>query len=191
VGGFYVTGTYADPLLNTNGQNRILFGGGPKMHYGSSEVWVQAQQMVYRPDSSDRGLTVFGGANWATSGEPTIERMIFAGGYYKGPLARRPNDTLGVAISLVEVNPRITERVNSMLSKTTRGQASGAEISYEVYYGIAVAPGMSLKPFFGFMSHPDQANTSVPSGNLTHATYLGVLFEVDFANLLGLPTLHR
>ena len=27
VGGFYVTGSYADPLLNTNGQNRILSGG--------------------------------------------------------------------------------------------------------------------------------------------------------------------
>jgi hypothetical protein len=61
-----------------------------------------------------------------------------------------------------------------------------------VYYGIALAPGMSLKPFFGFMSHPDQVNAGTPSGNLTHATYLGVLFEVDFARLFGLlPTLHR
>ena len=191
VGGFYVTGTYADPLLNTNGQNRILAGGTAKTDYGLSQVYVQAQQMVYRPDASDRGLTLFGGANWTTSGEPNVERMVFGGAYYKGPFAQRPNDSLGFAVSLVDVNPRVTERINSVLSKTTGGQASASEISYEVYYGIAVAPGMSLKPFFGFMSHPDQANTSVPSGNLTHATYLGVLFEVDFASLFGLPTLHR
>jgi porin len=160
------------------------------MDYGSSEVYIQAQQMVYRPDTSDRGLTLFGGANWATSGQPNIERMVFAGAYYKGAFAPRPNDTLGVAVSLVEVNPRITERVNSILAKSTGGQASRSEISYEVYYGIAVAPGMSLKPYFGFMAHPDQANTSTPSGN-THAIYGGVLFEVDFAHLFGLPTLSR
>jgi porin len=191
VGGFYVTGTYADPLLNTNGQNRILAGGTPKLDYGLSQVWVQAQQMVYRPDASDRGLTVFGGANWTTSGEPNVERMVFAGAYYKGPFAQRPNDSLGFAVSLVDVNPRLTERINSVLSKTTGGQASASEIDYEVYYGVAVAPGMTLKPFVGFMSHPDQVNNPAPSGNITHAVYLGVLFEVDMAHLFGLPTLSR
>jgi carbohydrate-selective porin OprB len=191
VGGFYVTGTYADPLLNTDGQNRILAGGTAKMDYGSSQIYVQAQQMVYRPDASDRGLTLFGGANWATSGEPDVERMVFAGAYYKGPFAQRPNDSLGFAVSLVDVNPRLTERINSVLSKTTGGQASASEIDYEVYYGIAVAPGMTLKPFFGFMSHPDQVNNPAPSGNITHAAYLGVLFEVDMAHLFGLPTLSR
>lgn len=191
VGGFYATGTFADPLLNTNGQNRILAGGTPKLDYGQSQVWIQAQQMVYRPDASDRGLTMFGGANWTTGGEPPVERMIFAGAYYKGPFAPRPNDTLGLAVALVDVNPRLTERINSVLSKTTGGQASASETSYELYYGVAVAPGMTLKPFVGFMSHPDQVNNPVPNGNITHAVYLGILFEVDMAHLFGLPTLSR
>ena len=129
------------------------------------------------------------GRHW--SGEPDAERMIFGGIYYKGVFAPRPNDTLGVQVSLLNVNPRITERLNSILSKTTGGQVSGAEIDYEVYYGIAVAPGLSLKPFFGFMSHPDQVNNPAPNGNVTHAVYLGVLFEVDMAHLFGLPTLPR
>jgi hypothetical protein len=64
-------------------------------------------------------LAVFGGANWTTSGEPDVERMVFAGAYYKGPFAQRPNDSLGFAVSLVDVNPRLTERINSILSKTT------------------------------------------------------------------------
>lgn len=105
VGGFYVTGSYADPLLNADGQNRVLFGGEPKMDYGSSQVYIQAQQMVYPPDASDRGLTVFGGANWTTSGQPNVERVVFAGTYYKGAFAPRPSDTLGVAVSLVDVTP--------------------------------------------------------------------------------------
>jgi porin len=148
VGGFYNTGSYADPLLNTGGRNRILFGGSPKMDVGGSEVHAQAQQMVYRPDGSDRGLTLFGGANWATSGEPDVERMFFAGAYYKGLFAERPTDTLGLSSTLINVNPRITERNNSVLSKGTRGKTSDAQVAYEVNYGIAVAPGMTFKPFF-------------------------------------------
>jgi hypothetical protein len=94
-------------------------------------------------------------------------------------------------VSLLDVNPRISERVDSILSQSGGGQASRSEISYEAYYGFALAPGLSIKPFFGFMSHPDQASANTPSGNNTHAIYLGALFEVDFAHLLGLPTLSR
>ena len=50
---------------------------------------------------------------------------------------------------------------------------------------------MPLKPFVGFMSHPDQVNSGAPSDNVTHTVYLGVLFEVDMAHLFGLPTLSR
>jgi len=189
VGGFYDTGRYADPLLNTNGRNRIQFGGMPRMDTGSSLFYVQAQQMVYRPDSSDRGLTLFGGANWATSGEPNVERMVFAGAYDKGLFPSRPNDTLGVSVSLLNVNPRITERVNSTLAKSGGGQASRAEIGFEVNYGVAIAPGLTVKPFMQYISHPDQAIASRPTGNNTHAMFVGALFELDAAHLFGLPAI--
>jgi carbohydrate-selective porin OprB len=117
--------------------------------------------------------------------------MFFGGAYYKGLFAQRPNDTTGVAVSVINVNPRITERINTVLSQTTGGQASRSEISYQVNYGVAIAPGMMLKPFFEFISHPDQATTSGPSGNNTHAIFVGALFEVDVAHLLGLPALSR
>lgn len=189
VGGFYNTGSYADPLLNDAGRNRILSGGSARSDIGSSLVFVQGQQMVYRAGSSDRGVTLFAGANWATSGEPAIERMIFGGAYWKGPVTSRPRDTMGVAISDTTVNPRITERVDSLLSKTSGGQASGSEVSYQAYYGVAVAPGLLVKPFAEFISHPDQAASAVPSGNNTHAVVVGALVEIDVAALLGLPSL--
>ena len=188
VGGFYVTGTYADPLLNAAGQNRILAGGTPKTDSALSQVWVQAQQMIYRPDASDRGLTVFGGANWATSGEPDVERMFFAGAYYKGPFAQRPNDTLGFAVSLLNVNPRIDERLDSILVQSYRrpGERDGDRLR-----GVLRLRRRTR--------HDDQAVLRVhvpsrpgdipaPSGNITHAVYFGVLFEVDMAHLFGLPS---
>jgi carbohydrate-selective porin OprB len=192
IGGFYNTGSYADPLLNTNGLNRIIYGGAPKTDVGASEIYVQGQQMIYRPDrKTDRGLTIFGGANWATSGEPNVQRMIFGGAFYKGLFASRPHDTAGVAISLVNVNPLITERVDSILSQTNGGAASHAEIGYEVNYGVAIAPGLSIKPFVQFISHPDQAAVAAPSGNNTHAVFVGALLEWNLANMFGLPNFPR
>ena len=192
VGGFYNTGRYADPLLNVGGRNRIQFGGASRMDDGLGLVYVQAQQMVHRPDpASDRGLTLFGGADWAAGGQPNVQRMVFGGAYYKGLLPGRPNDTLGVAVSLLGVNPRITERINTTLAKSGGGQASRSEIGYEVNYGLVVAPGYTVKPFLQFISHPDQSASAVPSGNNTHALFVGALFEVDAASLFGLPTLGR
>lgn len=191
VGGFYDTGRYADPLLNAGGRNRVQFGGPSRMDNGLSQFFVQAQQMVYRPDATDRGVTLFGGANWATSGEPSVQRMVFGGAYYKGLVPGRPSDTAGLAVSLLGVNPRITERINSLLAKSTGGQASRSEVSYEVNYGLAVAPGFTFKPFLQFISHPDQSGAATLSGNNTHALFVGGLFELDATTLFGLPTLGR
>lgn len=191
VGGFYDTSKYNDPLLNTLGRNRILFRGTTKLDIGRSEVYFQAQQMVYRPDGSDRGLTLFGGANWATSGEPAIDRDVFAGAYYKGPFASRPNDTVGAAVTYIGLNPRVTDRIDSVLSRSTRGQSSKSEISYQINYGLAVAPGVMFKPFFEFISHPDQIASAVPSGNNTHAEFVGAAFTLLIPETFGLPRLLR
>jgi len=191
VGGLYNTGSYADPLLNIDSRNRILYGGTARTDVGASLFYLQAQQMVYRPDSSDRGLTVFGGTDWATSGQPDVERMFFVGTYYKGIFAQRPNDTLSIAIAHVDVNPRIAERVNSLLAESGGGRVIGSEMSYEVNYGFAIAPGMSFKPFAEYVTNPDQADATKPSATVKHALFVGALFEVDFVHLFGLPTMGR
>jgi len=191
IGGFFDSGKYNDPVRNTADRNRILFRGAPKIDNNRSEIYIQAQQMVYRPDASDRGLTLFGGANWATGGQPAIDRFLFAGGYYKGPFAARPNDTFGAAVSYIGLNPRVTERIDSVLSRTTRGQASRSETSFQVNYGVAVAPGVMFKPFFEFISHPDQAAAPVPSGNNTHAVFVGAVLTVLAPETFGLPRLLR
>ena len=38
-------------------------------------------------------------------------------------------------------------------------------------------------------SHPDQATIATPSGNNTHALFVGAFLDVDLAQLLGLPSL--
>jgi carbohydrate-selective porin OprB len=114
--------------------------------------------------------------------------MLLAGAYYKGQFPQRSNDTIGFSTSLINVNPGITDRNNSVLAKTKGSQASGAKIAYEVNYGVAIAPGITFKPFLRFITHPDQATVAKPSGNNTHALFIGVLLDIDVASVMGLPT---
>ncbi len=113
VGGFVDTGRYADPFFNTAGRNRTLLGGADRTDLQSGIVYVQGQQMVYRRDRSDRGVTLFGGADWAAGGQPSIERMVFGGGFWRGPIGARPRDTAGIAFTDTAVNCRITERIGT------------------------------------------------------------------------------
>ena len=124
------------------------------------------------------------------SGQPNVERVIFAGAYCKGMFASRPTDTVGFAVSLLGVTPRITER-NTGLARSTGGQTSRTEIGYEVNDGFGIAPGFRFKPFLQCISHPEQATSARPSGDNTHALFVGGLLELDVVNLFGLPTLSR
>ena len=49
-GGFYVTGTYADPLLNTAART-ASWPAAHRRRITAEPVWIQGQQMIYRPDS--------------------------------------------------------------------------------------------------------------------------------------------
>ena len=96
-----------------------------------------------------------------------------------------------IAFSLLGVNPRVVERIDGIVAQTAGGQASRSEISYDINYGAMVAPGLMFKPFLEFISHPDQSSVAAPSGDNTHALFIGVLFEIDAARRLGLASLGR
>ncbi len=54
-----------------------------RSEHGKTGIWLQAQQMVWRPDpDSTRGLTLFGGANFRTSGDYAIDNDYFAGALF-------------------------------------------------------------------------------------------------------------
>jgi carbohydrate-selective porin OprB len=100
IGGFYNNGHYADPLLNTAGQNRILAAGVAKTDVGASELYIQGQQMVYRPDmSTDRGLTVFGRccprSQHAEAASPTSKGCCSPASITKGYFPNGPTTRLG------------------------------------------------------------------------------------------------
>ena len=193
IGGFYDTGNYADPLLNAAGHDRVLSGGAPMEETGRSGIYLQAQQMIYRPDpANDRGLTLFGALNWTTSGETEIANDVVVGLVDKGPFAARPNDYLGVAATFLGINHRVTQRIDDTIAvQGGTGHVSSEEGVLEVDYGIGLAPGIDLIPFMQYVSHPDQYTDPDPSASLNYSIMVGAAVAISFSQALGLPQLAR
>ncbi|HET6308083.1 MAG TPA: carbohydrate porin [Rhodopila sp.] len=193
IGGFYDTASYADPLLNTAGGSHVLKGGASKEDIGRSQVYFQAQQMVYRHDpGSDRGLTLFAAGNWATSGEAEIENDVVLGVYAKGMFDVRPNDTLTFGATLIGINHRITERIDQTIVKQGgSGHVGSEEGVLEVDYGIALAPGITLTPMLQYVAHPDQYLNPTPSGDMNYSLMVGTWLMFNFNSAFGLPQMLR
>lgn len=189
VGGYYDTGDYTDPLDNAAGENRLLAGGAPRLDHGKSGVWVQAEQTIFRPDmSTHRALTVFAGANFQTSGEADISKAYFAGVSYVGPFAGRPFDTINLMGQMIDMSDAYTDFVNTSLTlQHMPGTYNPHEAYIELNYGIALAPGMFLKPNFEYVWNPDQVNDPHLVSNLKHDTIIGVAFTAFLPETLGLP----
>ncbi|WP_158811854.1 carbohydrate porin [Beijerinckia sp. L45] len=184
------TGDYNDPLANAAGRNRVTFGGAPRLDHGKSGIWLQAEQVAYRPDlDTQRNLTLFTGANIQTSGNSNIDNAYFAGISYRGPFGFRPNDTFNVLGNIIHLDNAYTAYVNSTLHLHGMAQAaSSTEGTIEVNYGVAVAPGVTLKPSFTYIINPDQVGFTPTAAN-RHAVFIGLALSAFLPETLGMPRL--
>jgi porin len=152
-------------------------------------VWVQAAQMVYRPDmNSKRGITLFGeiesmvtGAKNATgvTGAAPIQTEIDAGLVWRGPAASRPNDFLNFIAEYYKI---AAGNVLPGVSQTTE--------MYQINYMLAVAPGITVQPYYEYIVNPQGINPASGS-RIKNASEVGGAFIFVLPDLLGLPTLAR
>ncbi len=189
IGGFYNTGDYNDPLLNTNGQIRMLSGGTARLDHGNSGIWLQGQQVVWRPDlTKDRGLTLFGGANFSTSGENNLKDAFSLGASLRGLFPERPNDTINVAGMFIGLNNNYVRNMDYRLKGPT---VPNSESYIEVNYGLALAPGILFRPFFSYIWNPDQVGVAMPTATNNHAVFVGAALSISFPEAFGLPRMHK
>ena len=190
IGGFADTGDYSDPYLNVTGRSRAQFGGLAKVDHGRSGVYLAAEQVVYRPDpTKSRALSLFGNATFQTTGNSVIDNAYFFGFSYKGPFEVRPNDTLNGLVHVINLNNAyLTEVDQNLAVRRIRGTVSGAETYVEINYGLALAPGIVLKPSFDYIFNPDQVGV-LPTATNRHAEFFGVAFSAFLPESLGLPRL--
>lgn len=193
IGATFDTSRYNDPIRNVAGENLVIYGGTPLQHTKQSSVYLQAQQMVWKPDPrGTRGLTLFGAANVTTKGNPPISAGIVLGALDYGPFKARPNDTAGIVFQTLWID-RSTRRVANDIVRLQGidHKFSRKEYMVEVNYGAAVAPGLKIQPYLEYIWHPDQIYFPNPRPGVTHALQIGVMLDFELNEAFGLPRLRR
>jgi porin len=160
-GGYYDTSTYLPP------------GSALTTDKGRTAYYAQFQQVVWRPDpATQQSLTVFGGALIQGHGSAPYWGEYYLGVFDQAPFPSRPADTVGIAGSYIPLN-----RAASPYSK---------EWVFEVNYGFALFPGVTLKPVVQYVVNPDQINF-VPQRKVNNALVVGAQFSINFGPLAGFP----
>ncbi|WP_086641713.1 carbohydrate porin [Acetobacter tropicalis] len=193
VGFNYDTSIYNDPLYNTKGLSKATYGGAAQPRRGRTQLYVQAQQMVWKPEEKGtRGLILFGAANFQLSGDAPVKRGFVAGLVDWGPFASRPRDYLGIAVQAFQWNDQLTRAMNETYHKQgSQEKWKNYETMLEANYGFSIAPGIVVAPYFEYIWHPDLLGYSHLPSHVDFALQTGVSVLMQFAPTLGLPALHR
>lgn len=122
----------------------------------ASGYYLMAQQPLHRSAADPRrALTAFANLIQSDRDVSYVETVWEAGFFWRGPLARRPNDTLGVAVGRLGVN-RVSRR---RLEERNAGSGQpipipNVEYPLEGYYAWAAAPGFITRPNVQYIRNP-------------------------------------
>ncbi|MBV0888354.1 carbohydrate porin [Komagataeibacter oboediens] len=193
IGFIYDDAKYSDPLYNTAGQPKALFGGNAQSRRGRTQFYIQAQQMIWKPDARDtRGLILFGAANIMTSGDAPVKDGFVLGVFDWGPFRARPRDSVGLVVQTLRWDRRLVQDMNDTMQKQGHhNQWNGQETMLEINYGANIAPGITLTPYFQYIWNPDELAMSRPQPDVHYAVQSGLLLNIQFNPAFGLPMLHR
>jgi carbohydrate-selective porin OprB len=137
-------------------------------------VWAQFEQAVWRPDrATNQSLSVFGGALVYSGNSPNWGEY-YLGVLDRGPFAARPHDTIGLVADVIANNSAV--RPNKPTQET-----------FELNYGISVAPGLTVKPYTQYVIAPTNADSPLGSSQPKDAWVVGVQVVINVAELLHLP----
>ncbi|GBQ20179.1 porin [Gluconacetobacter sacchari DSM 12717] len=193
IGFTYDTSVYNDPLYNTRGLPRAVYGGTAQPRRGRTQLYIQAQQMLWKPEKKGtRGTILFGAANFQLSGDPPVKRGFVGGVVDWGPFSPRPRDYLGVAVQAFQWNDRLTQAMNDTYRKQGSHQKwTNYETMLEVDYGFNVAPGIMVAPYFEYIWHPDLLGYTTLPSHVGFALQTGLSLFMQLAPAFDLPALHR
>ncbi len=158
--------------------------------YGRSIAYVQAQKFVYQPfTNSPEGLYVFAVGMFGLSGSKQPSDFSAEGGaVYQGIIPSRPEDYAGLLVNDVHYDNRFLNYLYA-----GRIAAGGSErpasnlIMMELNYTAQLTPWLNLTPNVQYVVNPDGlGGLAYPKSNVKNAFVVGMQFQIDVADLLGL-----
>lgn len=179
IGGYYDSSTFTNP------------GGFTRT--GRSAIYLQGQQMVFRPNpSTQRGLTIFGEMLLDTANEGPVAQEYIGGFSWVGPFLYRPADQLNFSFTYYNFNRLVAEAFQAASGFAMRR----SEWEIELNYAYQLAPGIAIQPMVSYQINPDgglaAANLLQPDGRPPKSAWvLGAQLSIGFNGAFGLPSFTR
>jgi porin len=182
IGAWVHTGSFADQRSNAQGEFLAVAGGPPLQHRGDYAVYGIVDQMLWRVSSgSDRGLSVFLRATAAPSDRNLIDRYADAGLTFKGPLASRPDDSIGLGFAFGRVSPQAAAFDRDVIAVTGNPiPVRDFEAAIELTYQWKLADHWYVQPDLQYILHP--------GGNIPNPLDPGSTSPIPNALVLGMRT---
>ncbi|RRN63997.1 carbohydrate porin [Caulobacter sp. 602-1] len=150
------TGKFEDLYFNEAGSPIGQDGGRPRRLNHASGYYLMAEQPLHpAPGDPRRGPTVF--ANFIQSDEDVsvVGSVREVGVFWRGPLASRPQDTLGLALGRLGVNRKVRRRIAQENRGASRAAPTPhAEYPLELFYGWAATPTLTVRPNLQYIHNP-------------------------------------
>lgn len=156
IGAWLHTGSFADELLNAQGGLLSVSGGPPLEHRGNYAIYGLIDQMLWRPTGNgDRGLSLFVRGTAAPSDRNVIDVYADAGVTFKGLLASRPDDTIGLAFAFAHISPQAAASDAAIVAATGQQMPiRDFESTVELTYQWKLAENWLIQPDLQYIIHP-------------------------------------
>lgn len=163
LGYYYSTARAEDVFKDVDGLPQAVTGNPFQSHGRKHGAWVEVQQqLTARGGDATRGLKVFATYTAHDKATNVVDNYQQVGLVYAGPFDARPQDDLGIGVARIHVNAEVRRR--QMLLNAVNGAEDyldplyqplqDTEYNAEVYYGVHVAPWLTIRPNLQYVRHP-------------------------------------
>jgi len=155
-GGWYSTAARDDVYLDNN-RGSAAQSGMPHLKKRGSYGGYASIVARFPTDTGDssRNVTAFFNATLADTATSTVDRSFAVGVVWTGPISRRPQDQIGLAVSANHLNGRLADyRRERLALGSDDGLPGSGENAVELFYGVQVTRFLQVRPDVQWIHRP-------------------------------------
>jgi porin len=179
IGAWYNAGSF--PLQDFSQSGRL-----PPQVRGDAAIYALFEQTLWRmPGSPNRALGFFARGVAAPSDRSELDRYFDTGFTFRGPLASRPEDVVGLAFAYGRISPDAAANDRAFAALTgVPMPIRDYEAAIELTYRWEIADDWSIQPDLQYVFHPGAniANPANPTSGaaIPNALVLGLRTALQF-----------
>ena len=148
-----------------NDQRDTDAGGNPLLRFQRGGYVLGERTLARLGGSDERFLSAFGRYTWGDDDSTAVKNSLNLGLHFKGPLASRADDVLGVAWTRAGMSRKWRD------VQTVPADTKASEDALEISWRFTMTPWLAVQPNYQYIRHPGGAA-------LPNAKLIGVRVDV-------------